>query len=106
MTHDPVVILITVGNTAEGEHIARELVAAGHAACVNIVGPVRSVYRWQGAVQEDEEWQLVVKTTADRCGETEKLVTRLHSYDTPEFLVLNAAGASAAYGEWIVAATR
>jgi periplasmic divalent cation tolerance protein len=72
------------------------------AACVNVLStPVLSVYRWKGRVESTKEFLLVIKTTAGRLPKLEKEVARLHSYEVPEFLVLDVAGGSNAYLRWL-----
>ena len=96
------VVLVTCGSKGEGRKIAKMVVGAGLAACVNIVSaPVESVYRWKGKVESAKEILLVMKTTAPRLKELEKQVTKLHSYEVPEFLVLGVEGGSAAYLSWV-----
>ena len=96
------VVLVTCGSKGEGRKIAKAVVGAGLAACVNIIsGPVESVYRWKGKVERAKEYMLVMKTTAPRLKELEKEVARLHSYEVPEFLVLGVEGGSGAYLRWV-----
>jgi periplasmic divalent cation tolerance protein len=100
-----VVVLTTIGAATDGAALARTLVEERLAACVNVLPPMTSFYRWQGAVEEDREQQLVMKTTADRVAALEARVRTLHSYELPEFLVLTASG-SAAYLEWVAQSVR
>lgn len=102
-----VIILSTIGATADARAFARTLVNERLAACVNVLPPMTSVYRWKGAVEEEREQQLVIKTTSGRVAAIEARFRELHPYELPEFLVLDA-DASAAYLVWIresVAAT-
>jgi len=85
--------------------LARELVERGLAACVNVIGNVTSVYRWQGKIHEDGESLLVIKTSAARIEELEATVLKLHPYDVPEFLVLEVASGAAGYLDWVLGAT-
>jgi periplasmic divalent cation tolerance protein len=72
------------------------------AACVNIIsGPIESIYRWKGKVEKARERLLVIKTSANRLKRLEREVRRLHSYETPEFLVMVVAGGSKAYLSWL-----
>jgi periplasmic divalent cation tolerance protein len=92
------IVLVTCGSTAEARKIARALVEKRLAACVNIVsGPVESIYRWRGKVERGRERLMVVKTSLKRLGQAEAEVLRLHSYETPEFLVVAAAAGSNGY---------
>jgi periplasmic divalent cation tolerance protein len=79
---------------------ARVLVSDRLAACINVLPPMTSLYRWKGAVEEDREQQLVIKTTSDRVAAIEARFRELHPYELPEFLVLSA-DASAAYLAWV-----
>jgi periplasmic divalent cation tolerance protein len=85
--------------------LARRLVGERLVACVNVLPEMRSVYHWQGAVQEDTERQVLMKTTTERLGALERRLQELHPYDVPEFLVLDVRSASRAYGDWVVAST-
>ena len=94
------VVLTTIGADADAVALARTLVDEGLAACVNVLPPMRSVYRWQGAVHVDPEQQLVIKTAPASIPALEARLQQLHPYDLPEFVVLGAA-ASVAYTEWV-----
>jgi len=96
------VVLVTCGKLAEARKIARAVVEQKLAACVNVlVSPVESVYRWKGKVEQAKEHLLVMKTTQRRLRELERVVGGLHSYDVPEFLVLEVAGGSSEYLKWL-----
>jgi len=101
-----VLVLTTIGADADAAVLARTLVEERLAACVNIGAPMTSVYRWKGAIEEDREQQLVIKTTGDRLVALESRLRALHPYELPEFVVVAAAGASAAYAGWVDAETR
>jgi periplasmic divalent cation tolerance protein len=96
-----VLILTTVPSEALGEEIARVLVGERLAACVNIGAPMTSVYRWKGDVERETERQLTIKTTRDRISAIEQRIKELHSYELPEFIVIEAAGGSDAYLNWV-----
>jgi len=96
-----VVVLSTVADDQSAEKIARALVEEKLAACVNVLPPMRSIYRWKGAVEGGTERQLVMKTTSARVGALEKRLAELHSYELPEFIVLRADGGSEAYLAWV-----
>ena len=83
------------------DSLARDLVARGLAACVNILPAQQSIYRWQGAVEQSEECQLLIKTTRARLPELERAVRAAHPYDVPEWLVIAVASGSAAYLAWL-----
>lgn len=94
-------VLTAAGSRDEADTIAAALLDARLAACVQIVGPMSSRYRWQGAVESAEEWLCLVKTTADRAEEVTAEIARVHSYETPEITVTPIVGGLAAYLAWI-----
>ncbi|MER3455386.1 MAG: divalent-cation tolerance protein CutA [candidate division GAL15 bacterium] len=96
-----VVCLITVPDLESARRIAQTLVEERLAACVNLVPGVRSVYRWQGAVEEAEEVLLVVKTTQERFPALRERVGSLHPYQVPEVVSLPVQDALAAYRAWV-----
>lgn len=98
----PRLVLVTAP-PGEAAALARALVSERLAACVNVLAGVTSVYRWQGAVQEDGEALLVVKTRADRLAALEARVLELHPYDVPEFVVVEPAHVEARYRAWLAA---
>jgi periplasmic divalent cation tolerance protein len=96
-----VLILTTVPDGDLGRHIARTLIDEGLAACVNIHGPMTSIYRWRGRVEEETERQLVIKTTVTKVEAVRARTGQLHSYDLPEFLVVPVADGSREYLDWV-----
>jgi periplasmic divalent cation tolerance protein len=100
------VILVTVGTKKEGDELAAALVGECLAACVNVIGPITSIYRWQGDLRRDEEFLLLIKTTAERYEELESRVSELHSYDVPEIIALAIERGSAPYLDWLAEQTR
>jgi len=105
MADEFVVVLVTAGSADEAGTIARALVDARLAACANVVGPIRSIYRWQGAVEEAAEHLLVIKGRAADLAAIETLVRRLHSYDVPEVIALPVVAGSAPYLAWLAGST-
>jgi periplasmic divalent cation tolerance protein len=99
------VVLVTAP-ADEAERLGRALVGERLAACVNVVPGVRSIYRWEGEVQADDEVLLVIKTSETRVAELVGRVNELHSYDLPEVLALPAVGGSLAYLEWVTEESR
>ena len=95
------VVLLTAPDSEVAARLARVLVGEGLAACVNVVPGVRSIYRWQGALQEDAEVLLVLKTRVERCAALAARVKDLHPYALPEVLELPATGGSEAYLDWV-----
>lgn len=98
---DVVIVLSTVPDDDSGERLARALVDEGLAACVNLHGPMVSIYRWKGKVERDAERQLIIKTTRDRVPALEARLKALHSYELPEFIVVAVEGGSEAYLRWV-----
>jgi periplasmic divalent cation tolerance protein len=98
---DVVVVLTTVPTGSKGEEIGRTLVEERLAACVNVLAPMTSIYRWRGAVERESEQQIIIKTTRNRVPALQARLTALHPYELPEFLVLPVADSSSAYFEWI-----
>lgn len=98
---DKVVILVTAANADESRHIATHLVENKLAACVNITQPIESIYRWEGKIAQDQEFQLFIKSTRDLFPRVKEAVTRLHSYQTPEIICLPIIDGSPDYLQWI-----
>lgn len=98
-------IQVTCGGVDEADRLATTLVEQRLAACVQQL-PIRSTYRWNGAVERDDELLLLVKTTRDRYAEVERVVLDLHSYDVPAMTAVEVVEGSAAYLEWVAAETR
>lgn len=102
MESQALVVLITVPSKEVGEGIARELVEAKLAACVNILPPMRSIYSWQGEIHDDEELLLVVKTRTELFdSRLVQAVKALHPYEVPEIIALPVVSGSQAYLDWI-----
>ena len=99
------VLLVTAPDRGTAESLATTVVSEGCAACVNLVGPVVSIYRWQDKIERDEEWLLIVKTTRDRFDDVQRRVLELHPYDTPEVLALPVEGGAADYLQWLTTAS-
>jgi len=96
-----VIVLTTVPSPDVGAQLARALVEAGLAACVNVLPPMTSIYRWKGVVHEDLESQLVIKTVAPRVEAIRTLLHEQHPYDLPEFLVLQVEDGDPVYLAWL-----
>jgi periplasmic divalent cation tolerance protein len=97
-------LVLTTADSAElAGTIARALVERRLAACVNVVGPVQSIYRWKGKIAMDEERLLVIKTRATRFAELRAAIRELHSYDVPEVLLLPIEGGDRPYLDWLAA---
>lgn len=97
----PVLIYATFPRGPLAEQVGRDLVEGRLAACVNILPTMTSIYRWEGALQRDEETVMVVKSTAARSEAVMQAIIRQHPYDTPAVLVLPIEGGSRAFLDWI-----
>ena len=99
---DKFVVLVTCSTPAEAQRIARAVVNARLAACVNILpGAVQSIYRWKGKIESAHERLLLIKTSRKRLAKLQAAVERLHSYDVPEFIAIPIATGSSGYLSWI-----
>jgi periplasmic divalent cation tolerance protein len=96
-----VIVLTTMPAEADVDRLARTLVDERLAACVNVLSPMRSLYRWREALEEAHERQVIVKTTAARVDELKARLAALHPYDVPEILVLPVSDGGAAYLQWL-----
>lgn len=95
------VVLCTAPDLAVAETLARTLIDEHLAACVNLLGPVQSIYRWNGAVESATEVQLVIKTLVARFPELAARVRAVHPYEVPELLMLRIEAGGADYLAWI-----
>ena len=95
------VAFITAPDLQTGTGIARALVEERLVACVNLVPGIRSIYRWEGAVEEEAEVLLVVKTRSDRARDLVDRVAELHPYELPEVVMLPAVGGNPPYLDWV-----
>ena len=100
-----VILTTTTGDHAVAERIAVELVDRRLVACVQISGPVRSVYRWQGKVEFADEFVIDCKTTSEQAEAVKQAITELHPYDLPEIIVVPITGGSGPYLEWVAEMT-
>jgi periplasmic divalent cation tolerance protein len=96
-----VIILTTFPAGDDPEALASALVEERLAACVNVLPPMRSIYRWQDNVERAMEHQLVIKTRSDRVDAVKSRLASVHPYDVPEVLILAVAGGSDAYLQWL-----
>lgn len=95
------VVLTTVANEDDAAKLAHALVERRLVACVNVLPGVRSIYRWQGTVEDDRELLLLAKTTVARLAEVTAALGELHPYEVPEIVALEAASVSQAYAAWL-----
>ena len=100
---DARIVLTTVGSAERATALAKSLVERRLAACVNIVGPVRSIYRWKEKIEDEQEYLLMIKTTGERAAELPAALAELHPYELPEHVELSIEGGSAVYLAWLAA---
>jgi periplasmic divalent cation tolerance protein len=98
---DKVVILVTAASKKECRKIARHLVESKLAACVNIAAPIESIYRWEGKIAQEPEYQLFIKSTRELFPEIKAAIAELHSYHTPEIICLPIIEGSRNYLQWV-----
>jgi periplasmic divalent cation tolerance protein len=103
---EAIVVLVTAPTAERAARLARALVEERLAACGNVVPSVRSIYRWEGEVKDEEEALLVLKTTRARFEALRDRVLALHPYQVPEVVALGVEAGSAPYLAWIAAETR
>jgi periplasmic divalent cation tolerance protein len=98
---DVVLVLTTLAADADPTDLVRTLVDERLAACANVLPVMTSLYRWKGAVEQDREQQIILKTTAERLDRLQARLKELHPYELPEFIVLQPSSGSAAYLAWV-----
>jgi periplasmic divalent cation tolerance protein len=98
---EALVVISNLPSRDAADKLAAQLVAAKLAACVNILAPCRSVYRWKGEVQHDEEHPMLIKTTRERYPEVEAAIRAGHPYELPEIIALPVAEGLPAYLDWV-----
>ena len=95
----------TFDNRQDADRVGLLLVEKRLAACAQICGPIKSVYRWQGKIETADEWLCLINTTPDRYAQVERAISEAHPYETPEILALPAAAGGSAYLHWVRAET-
>ena len=100
------IVLTTCSTPEEASSLARTLVEERLAACATLIPAVQSIYHWQGKVESATETLLLLKTGSDQLTALEARLHQLHSYETPEFLVLGVEAASQPYLDWLQASLR
>ena len=106
MNHDYVMVLTTLPVDADGPGFARSIVEERLAACVNLLAPMESIYRWEGNIEHETERQVVIKTSRERVAALWDRIRELHPYDVPEFLVLPIVDGNDAYLRWVAESTQ
>ncbi len=99
------VVLTTAGSAGEASRIAEVLVEEKLAACVNVVGPIKSVFRWRRKTEKQREWLLFIKTRAGCVPRITRRIKEIHSYDLPEVIALPVVGGLDPYLRWIFSET-
>ena len=99
-------VVTALPGRVEAEELARQTVERRLAACVQVSGPVTSVYRWKGTLQTDEEWVCTMKTPECMLEDLVSYILEKHPYDTPEILVSKVDGSSPGYAKWATDETR
>lgn len=94
-------VLTTIGSEEEAERLSAALVERRLVACVQVIGPISSRYRWQGKVEHSQEWLCLAKTEASRYPELEAAICDLHSYEEPEIVATPIVAGSAGYLDWL-----
>jgi periplasmic divalent cation tolerance protein len=94
-------VVTTIGSKDEARNLARTLLERRLAGCVQIVGPITSMYWWQGAIDEAEEYLCVIKTQVDRYEALENAIRQAHPYDVPEIIAISAKRVSPDYLHWL-----
>lgn len=104
---DSVLLALTnAPDAATAQALAQALIDERLAACVNLLAPCTSIYRWQGAVEQATEIPMLIKTTRRRWNALEARLLELHPYDVPELVALTPSAISAAYSGWVIRETR
>ncbi|HVO66633.1 MAG TPA: divalent-cation tolerance protein CutA [Syntrophales bacterium] len=94
-------VLTTTGRKEDAEKIAMTLVERKLAACVQILGPITSTYRWKGNIEAAEEWQCVIKSRKDLYKDIEKAIKSIHPYEVPEIIATPIIAGSKDYLDWL-----
>jgi periplasmic divalent cation tolerance protein len=94
-------VVTTTAKREEAEAIARALIEGRLAACVQLLGPITSVYRWKGAVETGQEWRLCIKSRRELFERVEQEIRRLHTYEVPEILAIPILAGSRDYLAWM-----
>jgi periplasmic divalent cation tolerance protein len=97
----PLIVMTTVGLETDALALGESFVEQRLAACVNVVGPIRSVYRWKGAVETESEQLLIIKTTDGRLAELREAIRLAHPYELPELIVIEPQQLPDSYASWL-----
>jgi periplasmic divalent cation tolerance protein len=94
-------VMTATDKREDAERIARSLVEARLAGCVQIVGPITSIYRWKGRIETAGEWLCLIKSGEERYGAIEEAIRSLHPYETPEIIAVPVTAGSRDYLDWL-----
>jgi periplasmic divalent cation tolerance protein len=106
MVAEHVIVTSTTDSETAAQELAAQVIEERLGACAQVVGPVTSVYRWEGAVRTDQEWRVEIKTTAARVAALTERIRQLHAYDLPEVVATPIEGGSADYLAWVTTEVR
>lgn len=106
MSPEHVIVSTTTAAEKDARDIAASAISAKLGACAQVIGPITSVYRWEGAVQTDTEWRVEFKTAADRVTALTEHIKANHGYDVPEIIATPIVGGSTEYLAWLIDETR
>jgi periplasmic divalent cation tolerance protein len=106
MQSEYIQIMTSVDKKEAAENIAQALVSQRLGACVQVIGPITSMYWWENEIEQAEEWLCLIKTRADLFASVEAAVRALHPYEVPEILAVPVLAGSSSYLEWITAEVR
>jgi len=96
-----VLVIFSIAASEEAERVAKVLVGKRIAACMSMLGPIKSIYWWKNRIEESEEYLLLIKTTQDKYEELERAIKEIHSYQVPEILATPVMSALREYVEWL-----
>ncbi len=99
--HDPIIILTTASSNKEAEIIGSKLIDKKLTACVNIIPNIKSIYYWEGKINKDSEYLLIIKTVKRAEKDVFENIRKLHSYDTPEMISIPITGGEKSYLNWL-----
>lgn len=106
MTHSDILVATTTfAEKTDATEMAKRVVTARAAACVQIEGPIESHYWWDGRLCQDSEWRLTIKTSAIALARLKTLVHQTHPYELPQWVVVEAVQVSDGYRDWVLAST-
>ncbi len=98
---DKIVVLTTCDSEKQAEKLAHHMVEQKLAACVNILPKARSIYRWEGKIEDSGEWLLLIKSRRDLFAALRAEIQKMHTYEVPEVMVLPVVDGAEAYLNWL-----